>query len=396
MAARGNRTVLCSVVFIDIVEYSKKSVEEQMQVKQQFNALLLRSLADVPEEDRIILDTGDGAAINFLGDPEECLFVAITLRDALAAPDQAGLALRIGINLGPVRLIKDINGQPNIIGDGINVAQRIMGFADVNQILVSRSFYELISALSADYAQLFAFEGSRTDKHVREHEVYALGIAAAPRRVQRRPVPAQTPQAAAAWRRVEFAAAAAHAQIMRRPPLATALAVGSILALAIGLRAAIRSPEAPIAERAEAPAVEAAIPAPPQPAPASPKPRAEADPQRGAEPVAGPAPVLAAKPAAAPPPEARAQAAAPPEARPQPEPRPQAERPAVGLVKLHVVPWGEVYVDGRKFGVTPPLIDLALSAGVHRIEIRNPGFPSHVQVVEVRAREEIRIRHRFQ
>src|SRR5262245_47283823 len=103
MAARGNRTVLCSVVFIDIVEYSKKSVEEQMQIKQQFNSLLLRALSDVPEDDRIILDTGDGAAINFLGDPEECLFVALALRDALGTRNGAGLALRIGVNLGPVR-----------------------------------------------------------------------------------------------------------------------------------------------------------------------------------------------------------------------------------------------------------------------------------------------------
>ncbi len=37
--------------------------------------------------------------------------------------------MRAGINLGPVRLVRDINSQPNIIGDGINVAQRVMSFA---------------------------------------------------------------------------------------------------------------------------------------------------------------------------------------------------------------------------------------------------------------------------
>ena len=37
--------------------------------------------------------------------------------------------VRLGVNLGPVRLVKDLNGQMNIIGDGINVAQRVMSFS---------------------------------------------------------------------------------------------------------------------------------------------------------------------------------------------------------------------------------------------------------------------------
>ncbi|MCL6646157.1 MAG: adenylate/guanylate cyclase domain-containing protein, partial [Dehalococcoidia bacterium] len=172
--ARGNRTFICSVVFIDIVEYSKKPVAEQIELKERLNALLAQALEDVAANDRIILDTGDGAAISFVGDPEDALFVCIGLRDALAAevarPGALPLALRIGINLGPVKLIRDLNGQPNIIGDGINVAQRIMGFAEPNQILVSRSYYEVVSCLSDAYARLFQYQGSRTDKHVREHE----------------------------------------------------------------------------------------------------------------------------------------------------------------------------------------------------------------------------------
>src|SRR6185503_3544599 len=98
-------------------------------------------------DDRIILDTGDGAAVSFLGDPEDAMFVALSMRDAVASqPDESPiLRVRFGINLGPVRLIKDINGQPNIIGDGINVAQRVMTFAQPGQVLVSRSYYEVVS-----------------------------------------------------------------------------------------------------------------------------------------------------------------------------------------------------------------------------------------------------------
>jgi len=50
-----------------------------------------------------------------------------------------------------------------------------MGFAEPGQILVSRSYCDAVSRLSPQYAGLFNFMGSRTDKHVREHEVYAIG-----------------------------------------------------------------------------------------------------------------------------------------------------------------------------------------------------------------------------
>jgi len=162
------RTLVCSVLFLDIVEYSKKSVADQIGLKQSFNRVLSKALDAVAARDRVILDTGDGAAIAFLGDPEDALFVALTIRENTELP------VRMGVNLGPVRLVKDINGQANIIGDGINVAQRVMSFSEPGQLLVSRSFYEVASRLSDDYANLFTHEGSRSDKHVREHEVYSV------------------------------------------------------------------------------------------------------------------------------------------------------------------------------------------------------------------------------
>src|SRR4051794_40356363 len=165
----SGRTLVCSVLFLDIVEYSKKPVSDQLTLKQEFNRLLSKALEQVPQRDRIILDTGDGAAVTFMGDPEDALFASMAVRDTAGA-----VAVRLGVNLGPVRLVKDLNGQMNIIGDGINVAQRVMSFARPGQLLVSRSFYEVVSCLSRDYANLFHHEGARTDKHVREHDVYSV------------------------------------------------------------------------------------------------------------------------------------------------------------------------------------------------------------------------------
>ena len=178
MKERDNKTIMCSVLFLDIVEYSKKSVAGQISLKDRFNSYLSAAISSMPLTDRIILDTGDGAAINFLGDVEDALKTALSLRESMLNEDPSidpPLLVRAGINLGPVRLVRDINGQPNIVGDGINVAQRVMGFADVGQILVSRSYYDAVSRLSPQYAGMFRFQGSRTDKHVRDHEVYAVG-----------------------------------------------------------------------------------------------------------------------------------------------------------------------------------------------------------------------------
>ena len=162
MTESSGRTLVCSVLFLDIVEYSKKPVADQLQLKQAFNAVLAQALEQVAPRDRIILDTGDGAAVTFMGDPEDALFASMAVRD-LAGP----IPIRLGVNLGPVRLVKDLNDQVNIIGDGINVAQRVMSFAEPGQLLVSRSFYEVVSCLSRDYQKLFHHEGARTDKHVR-------------------------------------------------------------------------------------------------------------------------------------------------------------------------------------------------------------------------------------
>jgi len=178
-ADRSNRTWLCTVVFIDIVEYSQQMVTQQIAFKDYLNRCISRAVEHINVNDRIILDTGDGAALCFMGDPEEALFVALELRAALVdqgAHEVHAPVARIGINLGPVRIVRDINGQLNIIGDGINVAQRVMSFAQPNQVLVSRSFYEVISRLSQEYDQLFRYQGLHKDKHVREHAVYEVVV----------------------------------------------------------------------------------------------------------------------------------------------------------------------------------------------------------------------------
>jgi class 3 adenylate cyclase len=171
-----SRTFICTVVFVDVVGYSQQSVAQQVALKRHLNELIGRSLAHVAESDRMAIDTGDGAALCFFGDPEDALFAAAHLREAITVDPGPNTQVRIGINLGPARVVRDLNGNRNVIGDGINVAQRVMGFAAPNQILVSRSYYEVVSHISVEYAQLFQYAGLHRDKHIREHEVYEVQV----------------------------------------------------------------------------------------------------------------------------------------------------------------------------------------------------------------------------
>ena len=182
-----NRTFICSVVFLDIIGYSKQAVSIQLAWKKRCNSLITESIGQ--QYQPIILDTGDGAALNFLEDPEEALITSMRLLEGLCQKEGAEsnpYQLRIGINLGAVKVVKDINGQPNIIGDGINVSQRVMSFANPNQVLASRSFYEVVACLTPEYQSLFHYWGAQKDKHVREHELYEV-------RVHSLPTPSSTP-----------------------------------------------------------------------------------------------------------------------------------------------------------------------------------------------------------
>ena len=180
--AASARSMIATVLFFDVVGYTKQSVSKQIELKAQFNKLVSEFIKDIEENQRIILDTGDGAAIGFLQHPEDAIEVALKFRNAVSAnkhSDYPELKVRIGIHLGPVNIVKDMNGQSNMVGDGINDAQRIMNFASPEHIFISRSYYDVVSRLSEKYAKLFQYRGVKNDKHGRQHQVYEATVAEA-------------------------------------------------------------------------------------------------------------------------------------------------------------------------------------------------------------------------
>jgi class 3 adenylate cyclase len=449
MQDTANRTFICSVVFIDLVGYSKKPVTEQIRLKTSLTNNLSEAIKDIPVNDRIILDTGDGAAISFLGDPEDALFVTLSLREAMVRENMTATmveasgedAVRMGINLGPVKLVKDINGHPNIIGDGINVAQRIMSFARPGQIVVSRSYYDVVSNLASEYAKLFHYEGSRTDKHVREHEIYVVGhhegaLQKAKDGMKDR-ASSTTPNA----RRSGTGSAGTSTVTLTIPSFVqdrkklSMIAGGLALVVAIlAVLVVVKRPAAPGSDLVAAapsetrPAVRnepppaTVIPAPvTTPAGATPPSSTPAISTTAATPPKGTEP----KPAEAARPDSKVLSPAPapsqvPPPAPAFEPK-DAARPAkatevkgdtrVGgenvkptdavkgipaTVFLSVDPWGEVFVNGRSHGVSPPKKFIKLEPGKYKIEIRNTTFPAFVQNVDLKARDETTLKHKFQ
>ncbi|MNC86318.1 hypothetical protein D3C83_19700 [compost metagenome] len=69
---------------------------------------------------------------------------------------------------------------------------------------------------------------------------------------------------------------------------------------------------------------------------------------------------------------------------------------AAPLVTLAISPWGEVYVDGEKRGVSPPLRTVKVTPGQHKIEIRNTGFPTRIETIDAGPGSKIAIKHKFQ
>ena len=391
MEENNKKTIICSVLFLDIVEYSKKNVLGQISLKEGFNAFLLTAINTIPTDDRIILDTGDGAVISFLGDVGDALKVALSMRTSLL--DQGlrmdpPLLVRMGINLGPVRLVRDINGLPNIVGDGINVAQRVMGFADPGQILVSRSYFEAVSRLSKNYSALFHYQGSRTDKHVREHDVYAIGYAD----------DIALPDIAAAqpglWGKIQFQVTRTYQAVTRKMDTWELLAVTayrhaspqqrftymSILAVTLGFVLAMLIMF--VARIAKPPSLDATVA------------------------------TQQAQPTVAPPASAVAASNAPVQKKNTQPKKTKTEKTSLArtrsleettainsgapaTITISVAPWGEVYLNGRMQGISPPLAELQVVPGKHEVEIRNTAFPAYKKVFLFKPGSALKIRHKF-
>src|ERR1700680_2781282 len=128
---------IAHVLFIDIVGYSKLSINDQRVAIDELTQAVRTSeqFQNAEAASRLIkIPTGDGMALVFYKSPEEPVKCALEISRALKEHRQ----LRMGVHSGPVSGVIDVNGQANLAGAGLNMAQRVMDCGDAGHILVSK------------------------------------------------------------------------------------------------------------------------------------------------------------------------------------------------------------------------------------------------------------------
>src|SRR5207302_8217827 len=129
--------------FIDIVGYSKLSINEQRAVVDELTTIVRGSDQYRKGEGASRLHkipTGDGMALVFYTSPEAPVQCAVEISRALK--EHPRLQVRMGVHSGPVSGVIDVNGHANLAGAGLNMAQRVMACGDAGHILVSKHVAE--------------------------------------------------------------------------------------------------------------------------------------------------------------------------------------------------------------------------------------------------------------
>src|SRR5437899_5503037 len=134
---------IAHVLFIDIVGYSKLSIDDQHAAIEELTKIVRASeqFQRAEAANRLIrIPTGDGMALVFYTNPEAPAQCAVEISRALK--EHPRLQLRMGIHSGPVSAVADVNERANLAGAGLNIAQRIMDCGDAGHILLSKHVAE--------------------------------------------------------------------------------------------------------------------------------------------------------------------------------------------------------------------------------------------------------------
>src|SRR6184192_4326266 len=134
---------IAHVLFIDVVGYSKFSINEQGVVVDELTKVVRSSdqYQKAEAAGRLIkIPTGDGMGLVFHTSPEAPAQCAVEISRALK--EHLTLPLRMGVHSGPVSGVIDLNNRANVAGAGINLAHRVMDCGDAGHILVSKHVAE--------------------------------------------------------------------------------------------------------------------------------------------------------------------------------------------------------------------------------------------------------------
>ncbi len=141
MTPNSNRSArIAYVLFMDIVGYSRETSSAQSRIVEQLNiAVKLASTFISASSDNAVqnLHTGDGKALVFFNNVLAPVRAAIAITHGLKS---SKLTVRMGIHSGLILPQLDALGRENLVGEGLNSAQRVMDFGDAGHILLSAQY----------------------------------------------------------------------------------------------------------------------------------------------------------------------------------------------------------------------------------------------------------------
>ena len=167
---------IAHVLFMDIVEYAKKTTHSQRQLIDYLNAIVRRTdeFRRAQADHRLISRaTGDGIALVFFGDPESPVRCALQVSEVLK--QQSEIKMRMGIHSGIVYRTINIAREQDVTGRGVNIAQRVMDCGDSGHILLSKEMVDVLQEVGEWQDHLFDL-GVTTVKHGTKVRIFNLCV----------------------------------------------------------------------------------------------------------------------------------------------------------------------------------------------------------------------------
>lgn len=386
------QSFIASVLFAEIAGYDDYPVFEQIQYTTHMRQLLDRAVAQANRRDLLIIDREESVVVLFPGDPTDCFRLAQQLSEILSTDKTCfDLPLHVGVNLGPVTLSKNEFSVSQVSGAGVEDAARTARAGLLREVLISRSYYAVFARISKEYGSL-QYREFISDDFDESFAIYRI----APPTISPVTPPVSNPPVLGV-----LASAAGRGLRWRYAAVSAIVAVGTF-----GIYQGQRSDTQPTlpspitiatkldgGEKSDAQSTQSAAIVAVEPIPATAKAQASAEPISESP---APAEIVAAVNFHHAIPSSASASADPKAPRSQPVKRVAgAAVTKTATVRLAIKPWGEVYVDGKKVGVTPPLRKIKVPAGKRRITVRNADFSPYHATIDIQPKSLLQISHRF-
>lgn len=170
------------IVIADIVGFSKRSSDEQAKCVAKFFDVLKKSLKVLSGIRYNIFPIGDGAIVSIYENTEDRAIIAekpIILAKEILKNRNNYFDARISINYSGVERIVDIKDLKSLnsswlqIGNGINIAERIIHFCEPNEIIITREYYNLLDDFGLLSKYKFRYCGPVFVKHMKNIEIFS-------------------------------------------------------------------------------------------------------------------------------------------------------------------------------------------------------------------------------